>query len=455
MDKKDCLTVNQLTRYIKRKFDFDPYLQKNLWIVGKLTNFKQRARHQYFSLKDDDAPEDQQAVIDAVMFGSDWEKVDFTPENGMEVILGGKVTVYERNGRYQFYVNRMLPVGVSAAQLAFQETYKKLKASGVFSHAQNPRPLNRFPKRIAIVTSNDGAVKHDMITRIRNNNPLTQVVFYPAQVQGERAAEDLARQIQRAGINGTFDTLIVARGGGSEEDLMPFNSEIVARAVAASPIPVISGVGHETDTTICDLAADYRAQVPGLAAEMATQLHLLDILTELQRARTQMANTIQNQLQQAQQQLQVLTSSYVFSQPARLYEGEQQHVDQLTEKLQQSMQWRLSQISHDWQRLLDSLLLNAPANRLQQNRQQLTQLQQAMVHAMDKQLLSAGDRFKNLLSQLDSLSPLKVMARGYSYVTKEDNKVVASTSQLQPDEQVALHFSDGTAEAVIKKINKR
>ena len=132
MDKKDCLTVNQLTRYIKRKFDFDPYLQKNLWIVGKLTNFKQRARHQYFSLKDDDAPEDQQAVIDAVMFGSDWEKVDFTPENGMEVILGGKVTVYERNGRYQFYVNRMLPVGVSAAQLAFQETYKKLKASGYF-----------------------------------------------------------------------------------------------------------------------------------------------------------------------------------------------------------------------------------------------------------------------------------------------------------------------------------
>lgn len=145
----------------------------------------------------------------------------------------------------------------------------------------------------------------------------------------------------------------------------------------------------------------------------------------------------------------------MFSQPARLYEGEQQHVDQLTEKLQQSMQWRLSQTSHDWQRLLDSLLLNAPANRLQQNRQQLTQLQQAMVHAMDKQLLSAGDRFKNLLSQLDSLSPLKVMARGYSYVTKEDNKVVASTSQLQPDEQVALHFSDGTAEAVIKKINKR
>lgn len=454
MDKKDCLTVNQLTRYIKRKFDFDPYLQKNLWIVGKLTNFKKRARHQYFSLKDDSAPEDRQAVIDAVMFSSDWKNVDFTPENGMEVILGGKVTVYEQNGRYQFYVNRMLPVGISAAQLAFQETYKKLKASGAFAHAQDPRPLNPFPKRIAIVTSNDGAVKHDMITRIRNNNPLVQVVFYPTQVQGERAAEDLARQIQRVGINGTFDTLIVARGGGSEEDLMPFNSEIVARAVAASPIPVISGVGHETDTTICDLAADYRAQVPGLAAEMATPLHLMDLLADLQSARTQLVNTIQNRLQQAKQQLQVLTSSYVFTQPARLYESEQQHVDQLTEKLQQSMQWRLSQTRHDWQRALDGLLLNAPANRLQHNQQALTQLQQAMIHAMDRRLLHESDRFKSMLSQLDSLSPLKVMARGYSYVTKED-KVVASTRQLKKDESVVLHFADGAAEAVIKKINKR
>lgn len=452
MNKKDCLTVNQLTRYIKRKFEFDPYLQKNVWLVGKLTNFKERARHQYFSLKDDDAPENQQAVIDAVMFSSDWQKVDFTPENGMEVILGGRVTVYERSGRYQFYVQQMMPVGVSAAQLAFQETYKKLKASGAFAHAQSPRKLNPFPKRIAIVTSNDGAVKHDMITRIRNNNPLAQVVFYPTQVQGERAAEDLARQIQRVGINGSFDTLIVARGGGSEEDLMPFNSEIVAQAIAACPIPVISGVGHETDTTICDLAADYRAQVPGLAAEMATPLHLIDLLTELQTLQAQMADVMQNQFRLVSQRLKQLTDSYVFQQPARLYANAQQSVDILTEQLQQAMRWQVSQTTHQVRQLHAQLLLNAPQQRLAEQRQTLAEQRQLLNNVIQQRLQTTNAEFMTLVKQLDSLSPLKIMTRGYSYVTHDD-KVVSGVKQLHTNENVELHFADGTAEAEIREIH--
>ncbi len=404
------------------KFDRDPYLH-TVYLTGELSNFRLRQKHQYFSLKDDNA------VIDAVMFEHQFRKIKFTPEQGMKVCVVGHVSLYEKSGRYQIYIDRMEPDGLGSLYLAFEQLKKKLSAEGLFNLPKKQVPM--FPKRIAVVTSIDGAVIRDINTTVRRRYPIAQVVLYPTVVQGDKAAADIARQINRANDRGDFDTLIIGRGGGSMEDLWPFNEEVVARAIANSKIPVISSVGHETDTTIADLVADQRAATPTAA----------------------LLNTMRTKINFDRQQLNKQLQSYIFQQPERLYENYAQKVDQLTQQLGQAAQNKMQDMRINVERLSGRLTAISPLHQVQQQEQLVNQLQKQLVTASLANQNEKKQQVTTLIKQLDSLSPLKIMSRGYTYVTS-DEKVVNHASQLTVGQNVHLHFDDGEVQAEIKKVKE-
>ncbi|MTV81086.1 exodeoxyribonuclease VII large subunit [Secundilactobacillus folii] len=442
MEPKDYLTVSALTSYIKRKFDVDPYLGK-VYLTGEISNFRLRPNaHQYFSLKDD------HAKINAIMFKSAFAKVKFTPEEGMKVLVTGRISLYEPSGSYQIYVDHMEPDGVGQFYQAYEQLKRKLEQEGVFSAPKKPLP--RFPKQIAVVTSPSGAVIRDIITTTRRRYPIAQIVLFPALVQGNEAAGDIVRQIQRVNQIGNFDTLIIGRGGGSIEDLWPFNEEAVARAIFDSQIPVISSVGHETDTTIADLVADVRAATPTAAAELAVPV-LSDVLLEINQDRVRLLNAFQNELAMYQERLKKLRNTYVFQQPERLYEGYSQKVDQLTNALQQNMTHRLSLVTTQIQAIDQRLRMASPANQISQLEQSRRDLVDRLRRAMRQDYQQQKQRVTELAQSLDYLSPLKIMGRGYSYVTSHD-KVIADVSQLHPKDDVTMHLVNGRAAATIKSI---
>lgn len=445
MDRSKYLTVSQLTKYLKLKFDRDPYLQ-TVYLTGELSNFRLRSGHQYFSLKDD------QAVIDAVMFRSQFSKVKFTPEEGMKLCVTGHVGLYERSGRYQIYIDTMEPDGVGSLYLAFEQLKKKLNAEGLFSRPKKAVPL--FPRRIAVVTSLNGAVIRDINTTVRRRYPIAQVVLFPTVVQGERAAADIARQIKRAGERGDFDTLIIGRGGGSIEDLWPFNEEVVARAIADCPLPVISSVGHETDTTIADLVADQRAATPTAAAELATPQRLDNTLMLISDFQQRLYNTMRAQIDFEKKQLAKLTGSYIFQQPTRLYENYAQKVDQLTQQLRQQQERRLTNAANDVGQVYNRLLAYNPQRLVDQERLTVQQLAARLQTAAQAKTQQTAQQLQALTKQLHSLDPLKIMERGYTYVTR-NGKVVNQAAQLNTGEPLLLHFADGEVTVTITDIKEK
>ena len=310
-----------------------------------------------------------------------------------------------------------------------------------------------FPKRIAVVTSIDGAVIRDINTTVRRRYPIAQVVLYPTVVQGDKAAADIARQINRANDRGDFDTLIIGRGGGSMEDLWPFNEEVVARAIANSKIPVISSVGHETDTTIADLVADQRAATPTAAAELATPVKLNDVLLTLKDDQNRLLNTMRTKINFDRQQLNKQLQSYIFQQPERLYENYAQKVDQLTQQLSQATQNKMQDMRINVERLSGRLTAISPLHQVQQQEQLVNQLQKQLVTASLANQNEKKQQVTTLIKQLDSLSPLKIMSRGYTYVTS-DEKVVNHANQLTVGQNVHLHFDDGEVQAEIKKVKE-
>ena len=445
MDRSKYLTVSQLTKYLKLKFDRDPYLQP-VYLTGELSNFRLRSGHQYFSLKDD------QAVIDAVMFRSQFSKVKFTPEEGMKLCVTGHVGLYERSGRYQIYIDTMEPDGVGSLYLAFEQLKKKLNAEGLFSRPKKAVPL--FPRRIAVVTSLNGAVIRDINTTVRRRYPIAQVVLFPTVVQGEKAAADIARQIKRAGERGDFDTLIIGRGGGSIEDLWPFNEEVVARAIADCPLPVISSVGHETDTTIADLVADQRAATPTAAAELATPQRLDNTLMLISDFQQRLYNTMRAQIDFEKKQLAKLTGSYIFQQPTRLYENYAQKVDQLTQQLRQQQERRLTNAANDVAQVYNRLLAYNPQRLVDQERLTVQQLAARLQTAAQSKTQQTAQQLQALTKQLHSLDPLKIMERGYTYVTR-NGKVVNQAAQLNTGEPLLLHFADGEVTVTITDIKEK
>lgn len=435
---QEYLTVSALTKYLKRKFDADPYLDR-VYLTGEISNFRLRPNHQYFSLKDEGAK------ISAVMFKSAFSKLKFRPEEGMKVLVVGRISVFETTGNYQIYIEQMEPDGVGALYQAYEQLKAKLAQEGIFQAPKKELP--RYPKKIAVLTSPSGAVIRDIITTVHRRFPIAQVVLFPTVVQGNQAAEDVVKNISRVEAQGDFDTMIIGRGGGSIEDLWPFNEERVARAIFAARTPIISSVGHETDTTIADLVADVRAATPTAAAELAVPVLSEEILKiEQRQARLQQA--FLRQLQEKNERYKRVMSSYLFRQPERLYEGQALKLDQLEQKLVQETQTLIYEKNQVAQRQIHRLDQINLLSQVKQNQQQAGYLTQRLERQMNSIMESKQKEFEQMIQALDLLSPLKIMGRGYSYTTKAEH-VVHSISELTVDDELTVHYVDGSAQAKI------
>ena len=321
---KEYLTVSQLTRYIKYKIDNDVNLQE-VYLKGEISNFKAHTRgHFYFTIKDEGSR------INAVMFASSATKVKFTPEDGMKILVTGKISVYEATGGYQIYVNEMIEDGVGNLYVAFEQLKKKLASEGLFDDRYKKK-IPKIPKRVGVITAPTGAAIRDIISTINRRFPLTEIILLPSLVQGENAKEDIVRQIKNAN-NYNLDTLIVGRGGGSIEDLWAFNEEIVARAIFDCPIPIISAVGHEIDFTIADFVADLRAPTPTGAAEIAvpSKEDVINYINQLNIRKTKALKTI---LELKKKRLDNIKNHYILNNPLDLYSAKIQKLDYLEESL--------------------------------------------------------------------------------------------------------------------------
>ncbi len=441
----DYLSVTDLTNYIKKKFDRDPYLGK-VYLTGEISNFRLRPVHQYFSLKDDNAK------ISAIMFKSAFNKVKFTPEEGMKVLVTGRISLYEPTGNYQIYIEHMEPDGVGELYQAYEQLKKKLSQEGLFN-AEHKKRLVKYPKRIAVVTSPSGAVIRDIITTTRRRYPIAQIVLYPAVVQGNAAAKDIVRQISRVNERDDFDTLIIGRGGGSIEDLWPFNEEIVAREIYKSKIPVISSVGHETDVTISDLVSDVRAATPTAAAELAVPV-LTDVLTEIQNNKIRTINSFGNKLKQLQQRLSKANESYIFRQPERLYDSYVQKIDMLNERLNNSFKEKINLFDRRLNDLVYNLKINSPQALIKEQMQLLEVNNERLQRNINQLIDNKRVELKRNIESLDHLSPLKVMARGFSFTTNEQGEVVKKVDDLKKNQTVELNLIDGSAKATVNEIKK-
>ena len=436
------LTVTALTKYIKRKFEQDPYLER-VYLTGEISNFRNRPNaHQYFSIKDD------RAKISAMMFKGAYQKLKFTPEEGMKVLVIGRISLYEASGNYQMYIEHMEPDGIGALYQALEEMKQKLKKEGLFDAPK--QLISTFPKKIAVVTSPSGAVVRDIMTTIKRRYPIVQLVVFPTLVQGTKAADDIVKSIELVEAKGDFDTMIIARGGGSIEDLWPFNEEKVARAIFEAKTPIISSVGHETDTTIADLVADVRAATPTAAAELSVPL-LSDEILKIEQMRLRLIQSYIRKLEVLSQRLNRSLESYIFKQPQRLYEGYAQNLDFLSERLMRSLSERVKNEKQHYSLLTYKLMLSDPSHLVKQKQDDLQTLSHQLQTEMNRFMENQVKRFDYAVQSLDYLSPLKIMNRGYSYITKND-KVIKNAEQVQVEDLVHIHLHEGSIEA--KVVNK-
>ena len=393
---QQVLSITQLNEYIRSRMDADPMLG-NVAVKGEISNYKMYpSGHHYFTLKDEGG------ALKCVMFKGNALRLRFRPENGMQVIAMGKVTVFPRDGAYQLYCTAMVMDGVGDLYAAFEQLKKKLAAQGLFDPAHK-KPLPKYPATIGIVTSSAGAAVHDMLRILRKRYPLSKVLLLPVRVQGAEAPPEIAGAIGYANHYKLCDLLIVGRGGGSIEDLWAFNDERVAYAIYHSEIPVISAVGHEPDVTISDYVADLRAATPSNAAELAVpdQDALVQTLDSMSAA---MTTALTRQIKSARQHLQVLSAS-----PA----------------------------------------LQSPVGYLNQKKKNLQLLQTRLVSAESNILNRRKQAFISLTSKLDAMSPLKVLTRGYAMAQTEDGQVLRSVQQVEPGHKITVTLSDGKLEASV------
>ncbi len=421
MNNSNYITVSEVNKYIKDIINNDLLLKK-VYLRGEISNFKAHSRgHYYFTLKDENSR------IAAVMFAFNNKNLKFVPYDGMKVLVTGKIDVYEASGSYQIYVEDMSPDGIGALYVAFEELKKKLNSEGLFDRSKKKK-IPRIPRRIGIVTSPTGAAIKDILTTIKRRYPVCETILFPALVQGEEAAKTIADKIKLANeVKDIYniDTLIVGRGGGSLEDLWPFNEEVVARAIYASSIPVISAVGHEIDITISDYVADLRAPTPTAAGELAVP-DINTIITYLDTARTRSYNALNNIISINSKKLDALKNSYILTKPMSMYEIKEQKLDTLLDNLNKSINLVLENSKTKLFTLSNSYILNNPN----------------MLYKYQSQKLNY------VISKLEVLNPLNTLSRGYA-IMKKDNKVVSSLNDIEKDDIVTITLKDGNIESKV------
>lgn len=394
------VTVTQLNEYIKAKIDGDRFLAR-VSVKGEISNFTNHYKtgHFYFTIKD------ETSLIRAVMFRGSASKLRFAPENGMKIVARGRVSAFVRDGQYQLYCDAMEPDGIGALYFAFEQLKKKLAAEGLFDEARK-KPLPKIPTRIGVITSPTGAAIRDIINILGRRFPYARVILYPALVQGAEAAPSLIAGMRHFMETKDVDVIIIGRGGGSIEDLWAFNSEELARTIAACPIPVISAVGHETDFTICDFVADRRAPTPSAAAELAVpETH--ELMRKIDNIIGRMSLLLSRRLENGRQILDFYTKQGIFAHPERLFEDRKMQLLLLGQRLE-----------------------SAEAAKLTETRHKLAQQS----------------------AKLEALSPLAILSRGYSVATGKDGKVLTRAAQSAVGDEISVRLCDGSLTAAVTKI---
>lgn len=446
-DKK-YLTVSDLNYYVAQKFKRDPYLQ-TVFLQGEISNFRYRRNgHQYFSLKDENS------AIDVMMFRNYFSKLKFKPEEGMKVYVRGRVSVYEARGSYEFYVEEMEPAGVGILYERFRQLQEKLNKEGLF-RIEHKRSLPKFPDKIAVVTSPSGAVIHDIMVTANRRFPHAEIDLYPAKVQGDSAADSLVNAMQRIeSRKDEYDVMIIGRGGGSLEDLWPFNEEAVVRQVYAMSMPVISSVGHETDTTLCDLVADRRAATPTAAAELATP-NLSEELAKLHQLQSRLLANIQSVIRIRKEALKQIDSSIIMRSPERLYDQQIQRFDTLKERLLRVINLYINNADQSLKMADQKLYSKILVKRVEQIRQNQNYLSDTLIKEMQNLLNQKHNEYLKVVQQLDDYSPLKTLKRGYSYVTDDKNDTITSIKQVKEGQEISIHLVDGEFTTVVEKIREK
>lgn len=435
-DQPRIYSIKDINRYIRMKLESDVLLG-DVWLRGEISNFTHHSSgHMYFTLKDKDSR------LKCIMFASHNQRLPFIPREGAKVMARGNISVYERDGNYQFYVTAMQPDGIGSLYLAYEQLKTKLETEGLFAEGRK-RPIPRFPRAIGVITSPTGAAVRDIIITLQRRHPSIPIYVFPVLVQGTQAAPSIVKAIESMNRFGEVDVLIVGRGGGSLEELWAFNEEAVARSIVASLIPVISAVGHETDFTIADFVADLRAATPTAAAELAVP-HVAELQQQLARQRHRLEQSLRMMVQSRKEQFQRVRRSPFFVHPRKYLLDQAQRLDRLQERLQLRTLRLTERGKARLERLQTQLAGQHPgeqtafaAKRLQGNAKRLEQAMGASLKERRFQLHSA-------IRQLDALSPLKVMARGYSLVYDEQEKrLIKSIADVQPGDLVRVKVADG------------
>ena len=416
------LTVSAITRYLKAKLDVDENLQ-TVFLKGEISNFKAHTSgHFYFSLKDEGSK------INAIMFRSNASKVLFKPLDGMKVLVSGRISIYEAMGSYQIYVDEMLEDGVGNLYIAFEQLKKKLQAEGLFE-ASHKRKIPSVPKRVGIVTASTGAAIRDIMTTIKRRFPICETILFPTLVQGENAKDDIVRNIERA-QDYDLDVLIVGRGGGSIEDLWPFNEEVVARAIYNSKVPVISAVGHEVDFTIADFVADLRAPTPTAAAELAVP-NMADLQKHIAQFKVRLNEAIYKKVNYLKLYLEAVKNSFVLKNPQIMFENKKQSLSLINDKLNELMIGKVQCFKNELDKIKKSYVLTNP-----------------YLLYKDEVLM-----VKNIIDKLNLLNPLNILSRGYS-ITYLNDQALKSVLKVKEDDMISIRLSDGNLNAKVLEVKE-
>lgn len=438
----EYLSVSALTKYIKYKFDQDPHLQSVL-IKGELSNFKKHSSgHLYFNVKD------KESVISAMMFKGNASKLGFEPKEGDEVLIEARVSVYERRGNYQIYVNKMQIDGIGNLYQKLELLKKKLKKEGYFNQS-NKKLIPKYPKKIAVLTASTGAAIRDIHSTINNRYPLVEQIQISTLVQGTQARQDIIKKIQYADSL-DVDTIIVGRGGGSIEDLWNFNEEDVVKAIFNCQTPIISAVGHETDFTLSDFVADVRAATPTQAAVIATP-DQYELLQQIKQYEYTLSRYIKQYIEHQKKQLNHISSYYKFKQPSLLYDQQIQKRDELERQLNLLLNTKVEKSKHHLKLLQQSFNFKNLNQQITQEKQSVYQLHSRLSKIMSNNIINLKTVLKNKLENLNNLSPTNTMLRGYAIVNKDD-EVITSTHKLNENDKISLTMKDGSVDAMVKKV---
>lgn len=416
------ISISDLTRYIKAKFDTDIHLN-NIYLKGEISNFKHHTRgHLYFTLKDENSR------LSAVMFASSASNLTFEPEDGMKVLVSGRITVYEATGNYQMYVNDMQVDGVGNLYIEFEKLKKKLGEEGLFDNKYK-KAIPKYPRKIGIITAPTGAAIRDILSTIKRRYPICETILFPALVQGNGAKESIVEQINKA-QNYDLDLIICGRGGGSIEDLWAFNEEIVARAIFASKVPIISAVGHEPDFTIADFVADLRAPTPTGAAEMAVP-NISDLNNYLKQIKIRVNESACNIIKHYKVKLDSLKNSFILKNPMSIYEIKEQKLDNCVDNLNHYIELIIQKNKLRFSNIKDNYILQNPSILFDKNK----------------------NKINLIIRSLELLNPLNILNKGFSVINKDD-KIIKNYQDIKKNDKINIKLAKGYIDAIVERSYK-